>query len=125
MLPLRHQLLVVGCLLVVVGGMLSTGGQWTIGGTIGLWGVVMSVAGFFLPDGHRIDAEAVAAWRPSAETLMDAGRTMYRVDTTIDPPIVSTILCGACAHIAEVDGGRPATWTCPGCGLDLWRSEEE
>ena len=125
MLPLRHQLLIAGCLLVVVGGMLATQGQWTVGGTIGMWGLVMGIAGMLMPDGERIDSEAVAAWRPSAEPMMDAGRTMFRVDTTIDEPIHTTVLCGACAHLAEVDGPRPDAWTCPGCGLDLWHSEEE
>ena len=59
------------------------------------------------------------------EKLPDAGRFMYRVDVTMDEPIKSTILCGPCGHLETIDGTRPAEYTCPACGRQLWADEEE
>ena len=60
-----------------------------------------------------------------ADSLPDAGRVMYRVDTTLYEPKKTTILCGSCGNIAEVDGGRPQMFNCPECGIFLWEDEEE
>ena len=110
--------------LVILGGALSAGGLWAFGGTIGIWGIIAFVAGCSCRN-PTASSQEVASWRPSAAPMANAGRTMYRVDTTIDEPIHTTVLCGSCAHLAEMDGPRPATFTCPGCGLLLWEDEEE
>ena len=125
MTSLRRRVIGLGCAFVILGGALSAGGLWTFGGTIGIWGIIAFVAGMFMQEPDRFDPEEVASWRPSAAPMANAGRTMYRVDTTIDEPIHTTVLCGSCAHLAEMDGPRPATFTCPGCGLQLWEDEEE
>jgi transposase len=57
--------------------------------------------------------------------MPEAGRVMYRVDTTIDEPITTSILCGACAHIEVVKGKKPQTYTCVSCQKFLWLDEEE
>ena len=64
-------------------------------------------------------------WKPSAEELRDAGRPMFRIDTTLDDPIMTSILCGRCAEITWTEGRKPKAFTCPSCGVDLWKSEEE
>ena len=64
-------------------------------------------------------------WEPSAIELRDAGRPMFRIDTTLDKPIRTSILCGRCAEITWIEGRKPKTFTCPSCGVDLWKSEEE
>ena len=64
-------------------------------------------------------------WEPSAIELRDAGRPMYRIDTTLDKPIRTSILCGRCAEITWIEGRKPETFTCPSCRVDLWKSEEE
>ena len=69
--------------------------------------------------------EEIKNWKPNAQKMADAGRIMYRVDTTIDEPYKTTILCGACGFIGEVDGKRPASYTCSNCDTMLWEDEEE
>lgn len=64
-------------------------------------------------------------WAPSTETLPDAGRVMFRVDTTLDTPIRTSILCGACGNLEWVNGGKPGRFTCPSCSRELWKQEEE
>jgi transposase len=50
---------------------------------------------------------------------------MFRIDTTLDEPIRTSILCGRCANIEWVEGKKPKNFTCPSCGTELWVSEEE
>ena len=64
-------------------------------------------------------------WEPSAIELRDAGRPMFRIDTTLDKPIRTSIMCGRCTEITWVEGRKPKTFTCSSCGVDLWKSEEE
>jgi len=67
----------------------------------------------------------VSSWEPDSTTMPDAGRAMYRLDTTLSEPIRSSILCGRCAHLEWVEGVKPSEFTCPSCGTELWFSEEE
>ena len=64
-------------------------------------------------------------WEPSAIELRDAGRPMFRIDTTLDEPIRTSILCGRCAEITWIDGRKHKTIICPSCWINLWKSEEE
>ncbi|DAC16605.1 MAG TPA: hypothetical protein HA276_05450, partial [Candidatus Poseidoniaceae archaeon] len=65
MTSLRRRVVVLGCVFVVLGGALSAGGLWAFGGTIGIWGIIAFVAGMFIQEPDRYDADEVAAWRPS------------------------------------------------------------
>ncbi len=79
-----------------------------------------------LSRGRRTSSfEADPEWAPTAETLPNAGRVMYRVDTSLDRPIRTSILCGACAKLGWVEGPKPVRYTCAGCGTNLWNNEEE
>jgi ribosomal protein S27AE len=68
--------------------------------------------------------EEIENWLPAAEQLPDAGRVMYRVDTTLDEPIRSSILCGPCGTVTTIDGHKPSEYACPKCGIRLWQEEE-
>ena len=68
-------------------------------------------------------AEKIAGWIPASEEMVEAGRVMYRVDTTLDEPINSTILCGSCGEVTLIDGPKPSDFTCPVCKEELWEEE--
>ena len=65
------------------------------------------------------------SWTPDASLMSDAGRPMFRIDTTLEEPIRTSILCGRCSNIDWVEGKKPSQFTCPSCGIELWHSEEE
>jgi hypothetical protein len=66
-----------------------------------------------------------SSWAPERATMPDAGRVMYRVDSTLDEPIRTSVLCGRCANLEWIDGLKPTIFQCPGCKTILWNSEEE
>jgi hypothetical protein len=78
-----------------------------------------------MPDESSVDPDELAAWAPEAVKMPDAGRAMYRVDTSLDPPIKTSILCGRCGHLEWVDGRKPAFYNCLKCKTELWVAEEE
>ena len=78
-----------------------------------------------MPSEAAVDPEELAAWAPDAVKMPDAGRVMYRVDTSLDAPIRTSILCGRCGHLEWVDGRKPAEYDCVGCSTMLWVAEEE
>ena len=66
-----------------------------------------------------MDRDADPNWAPSPETLPEAGRVMFRVDTTLDDPIRTSVLCGACGNLSGLmaasrghSGARYAPWIC-------------
>ena len=86
---------------------------------------LLFVIGMSTPSQRTMNEEDIAAWKPSAEQLPDANRIMYRVDVTIDEPKKTTILCGPCGVVTELDGDRPTSFTCPACKTFLYEDEEE
>ncbi len=88
-------------------------------------GALLLMIGLGMDDEDRIDPSLVAEWEPDSSKMPDAGRVMFRVDTTLDPPIRTSILCGRCGKIDWVDGRKPRGHTCSGCNTLLWESEEE
>ena len=114
------------CIAIGSGLTLSDGSTFSLGLSVPLsiGGVILLVVGIAMGN----DAEKSSSheeWEPSAIELRDAGRPMFRVDTTLDEPIRTSILCGRCAEITWKEGRKPKTFTCPSCGVDLWKSEEE
>ena len=114
------------CIAIGSGLTLSDGSTFSIGlsAPLSIGGVVLLLVGITM----RNDAEKSQShieWEPSAAELRDAGRPMFRIDTTLDDPIRTSILCGRCAEITWTEGRKPKTFTCPSCGVDLWKSEEE
>ena len=59
-------------------------------------GAVLLMIGLGMEDEGSSDPNSVADWEPDSTKMPDAGRVMFRVDTTLDPPIRTSILCGRC-----------------------------
>ncbi len=124
---LRANLLLSSIICIVIGAMLIISRETlaiSIGAPISLCGLVMFVWGMSLQSRELgWSEEKVAKWEPSTGEMTDAGRIMYRVDTTLDEPYKSTILCGSCGEVTAVDGKRPKHFTCPSCENELWEEE--
>ena len=81
--------------------------------------------GLSMDDESHVDSGSVADWEPDSSKMPDAGRVMFRVDTTLDSPIRTSILCGRCGKVDWVEGRKPKIHTCSECDTLLWESEEE
>ncbi|HIG33610.1 MAG TPA: hypothetical protein EYQ11_01845 [Candidatus Poseidoniales archaeon] len=92
---------------------------------LSIGGVILLILGLFMSDEDGKTTIRDDSWTPSASIMPDVGRPMFRIDTTLDEPIRTSILCGRCAIIEWVDGKKPSSFTCPSCGTELWFSEEE
>ena len=127
MLYLRNNLIIAGwfCMLlgtalVFVGGL---GGLLAAGGVMAVTGVSLLLLGLNTSQ-EGMSSTQIAAWKPDVSELPEAGRVMYRVDTTLDDPIRTSILCGACGMLTTLDGTKPAVFTCPTCNAALWEEAE-
>ena len=96
-----------------------------LGAPLAIAGAILLVLGIGMNTEARADPEEVAATAPDAVTKPNAGRAKNRVDTSLDTPIKTSILCGRCGHIEWVDGRKPAVYDCVECGTGLWTAEEE
>jgi hypothetical protein len=92
---------------------------------LGIAGVVLLVFGIRAPSEQRVDLDALRSWAPDELPMRDAGRVMYRIDTLLDEPIRTSILCGRCGKLTWCDGKKPATFTCGHCDTELWDDSEE
>ena len=90
---------------------------------LGIAGIVLLILGFRADPEERVNIETMRSWQPDEGPMREAGRVMYRIDTLLDPPIRSTIKCGECGKVEWVDGGKPASYTCPHCSTTLWDEE--
>ena len=88
-------------------------------------GALLLMIGLGMEDEGSLDPDSVADWEPDSTKMPDAGRVMFRVDTTLDSPIRTSILCGRCGKVDWVEGRKPKTHTCSECDTLLWESEEE
>jgi len=121
----RENLILSGMICIAFGAFLSVGGVLSMGAVIGVSGVLLFIVGMSTPSQRTMTEQDIAAWKPSAEQLPDANRIMYRVDVTIDEPKKTTILCGPCGVVTDLDGDRPSSFTCPVCKTFLYEDEEE
>ena len=116
------------CLVTGAGVILGVPGDpfaLALGTPIAIAGVILLFIGLGMKTESSINPEKVAAWAPDAVPMPDAGRAMYRIDTSLDPPIRSSILCGRCGHLEWVDGSKPSSYDCADCRTPLWIAEEE
>ena len=88
---------------------------------LSIGGVILLILGLSMDDDGGSTMPALDSWTPDAY----AGRPMFRIDTTLEEPIRTSILCGRCANIVWVEGKKPSQFTCPSCEVELWHSEEE
>ena len=116
------------CLLLGAGIVFGTAGDTfaiAIGAPLSIAGAMMLLFGLGMPEGASVDPDELAAWAPDAVKMPDAGRAMYRVDTSLDPPIKTSILCGRCGHLEWIQGTKPRAYDCIECNTTLWVAEEE
>ncbi|MDA7845722.1 hypothetical protein N9J16_00525 [Candidatus Poseidoniaceae archaeon] len=120
----RENFLIGAMICIVMGAFLTVGGVYSMGATIGVSGLVLFVVGMSMKTQRGMTPEEIETWTPEAEQLPDAGRVMYRIDTTLDEPIRTSVLCGPCGKVTLVDGSKPAYFSCPECEIHLWDEEE-
>ncbi len=120
----RENFLITGFVCIFFGASMSVANLGPMALTVGLFGVVFFIVGMSMGRQVGLSPEAIAKWQPEGEMLRDAGRFMFRVDVTLDEPIRSSILCGACGHVHLQDGRKPTSFICPNCGVQLWEEEE-
>mgnify|MGYP004255396039 CR=1 FL=1 len=93
--------------------------------TIFIAGIILMIIGLILKISITMDTKKIDNWVPDSNYLPDAGRAMYRIDTTLTSPTKTSILCGKCKHIEWVEGKKPTSYTCTNCGILLWENNEE
>jgi len=121
----RENFILSGAICILFGAFFSVAGVFALAGTVGISGLLLFIIGMSTKSDMGLSKKEIREWLPSSEGMPDAGRVMYRVDTTMDEPITTSILCGACAHIEVVNGKKPQTYTCVSCQKFLWLDEEE
>ena len=116
------------CILLAAGIVFGTAANTfaiAVGAPLSIAGAALLMFGLGLPDESSVNLEELAAWAPDAVKMPDAGRAMYRIDTSLDPPIRTSILCGRCGHLEWVNGTKPPSYECVKCETVLWIEEEE
>lgn len=122
----RTNLFLSAWLCLILGGGLASGSLLALGMTIVVGGVVLFFWAMTVAAPQReLSDEEIAGWQPDHGPMPDAGRVMYRIDTTLDEPIRTSIVCGPCGTLTVHEGPKPHSFTCPACGTELWIGEEE
>ena len=106
-------------------------------GMLSVIGTTMSVAGLTLillgisSKQQAMTPNQISTWKPSKDDLDDPlasnfenKKIKFRIDTTLDEPIKTSILCGNCSEITIVENSKPKSFKCPKCKLELWDEEE-
>ena len=129
---LRTNLFIAAWALILFAVAITAGlpgpGGLTIAAPAGLFGCGMLIWAIGMRDEPKPMSDTeIARWAPDSEVMSPGagGSIMYRVDTTLDSPIRTSILCGACGHVEWIDGKRPRNYSCVACGRWLWEQEEE
>ena len=119
----KENFLITGLICIIFGAFFTVAEIYSMAGTIGAFGIIMFIIGMSLQKEQRMLKDEIDQWLPVREQLPQAGRVMYRIDTTIDEPIKTTVMCGQCTHIELVDGIKPSLFVCPQCKTLLWEEE--
>lgn len=129
---LRTNLFIAAWALILFAVAITVGlpgpGGLTIAAPSGIIGCLMLIWAIGMREEPKPMSDTeIARWAPDAEVLSPGagGSVMYRVDTTLDTPIRTSILCGSCGHLEWLDGKKPSSYSCVACGRWLWDQEEE
>ena len=128
---LRNNLFIASWTLILLAAGISVGlpgpSGLAIAAPAGIAGSLMLVWAISMKEEPRgMSAKNISKWTPDEDTLAPGagGSVMYRVDTTLDAPIRTSILCGSCGQLEWVKGRKPSAYACVGCGQELWEEEE-
>ncbi|HJM68260.1 MAG TPA: hypothetical protein QF716_05235 [Candidatus Thalassarchaeaceae archaeon] len=128
---LRNNLFIASWALILLAAGISVGlpgpSGLAIAAPAGIVGSLMLVWAISMKEAPKGMSERdISAWAPEADALPPGagGSVMFRVDTTLDDPIRTSILCGSCGHLEWNDGQKPPSYACVGCGQELWEEEE-
>lgn len=98
--------------------------------TVSLSGILLILVGIGSKE-QGLAREDISNWKPSKSDLADEEdiifekkRIKYRIDTTLDDPIKTSVLCGNCSELTIISNFRPDYFKCPKCNLELWNEEE-
>ena len=111
----------IGSAIIVSSG--GTSFSFAVAVPLSLGGILLLLIGLGMDAQKSISPEKIESWAPDASLLPDAGRAMYRVDTTLIEPIRTSILCGKCGNIVWVEGRKPPIFSCNNCNILLWEEE--
>jgi len=111
----------IGSAIIVSSG--GTSFSFAVAVPLSLGGILLLLIGLGMDAEKSISPEKIESWTPDASLLPDAGRAMYRVDTTLNEPIRTSILCGKCGNIVWVEGRKPSIFSCNNCNILLWEEE--
>ncbi len=101
-------------------------GAYAIGTPLAVGGIILHILAIVSPLGtDGMTDVQIQHWAPDADPMPPGAgeKIMFRVDTTLDEPIQTTVLCGACGTLTRGNGPRPASYICPSCGVELWEEE--
>ena len=128
---LRNNLFIASWTLILLAAGISVGlpgaSGLAISAPLAIIGSLMLVWAISMKEEPKGMSEIdISKWTPEADPLPPGagGSVMFRVDTTLDEPIRTSILCGSCGHLEWNDGQKPTSYACAGCGLGLWEEEE-
>ena len=127
---IRNNLFIASwlCILLSSGIIFADPAYIAIGAPIGLAGAVMFLLAFVrVEEPKPMSEKDIRDWIPEVGELPDGaeGSVMYRIDTTLDDPIRTSVLCGKCGELTWADGKRPLTFICPNCQTLLWEKTED
>jgi len=115
--------------IILASGLVFTGAMGVaVGAPIGLAGAALLLFAIGRVDEPTpMSEKAIDEWAPEGMEMPEGtgGSVMFRVDTTLDDPIKTSILCGSCGEVTWQDGKRPPHFTCPACDTELWDHPEE
>ena len=94
-----------------------------IAAPISISGIGLLLVAIGMTDEQEVDQEEIQAWMPDTDFLPDAGGPMFRVDTTLIPPVKTSILCGRCGNVEILNGPKPTKYFCNECEIILWEEE--
>ena len=106
------------------------GAPIVIGTTISLAGLILIFIGISSKD-QGLTPNQIEAWMPSRNDLDEPNipnfenkKIKFRIDTTLDEPIKTSILCGNCSELTIIENIKPNFFKCPNCKIELWNEEE-
>ncbi len=128
---LRNNIFIASWTLILLAAGVSVGlpgaSGLAIAAPAGIAGSLMLVWAISMKEEPKgMSEKDISKWTPETDPLPPGagGSVMYRVDTTLDDPIRTSILCGSCGQLEWIDGRKPSVYACPGCGQELWEEEE-